>query len=169
MVWSWSSIATTSKSSLVPPRYHCPTIGLITCITASVCYAQFNSTPEHHSTPNESVAQYVFFARSNIASDRTARQILRRLLRRGRPDLTHSTVRGPHAGRERTLQEKNGRQGDRDRVGDMRAVRVGGCKVPGRHGDIPECIPYRGGNPAVLDRARHGVRAALGHPLDDIR
>ena len=29
------------------------------------------------------------------------------------------------------------RQGDRDRVGDMRAVRVGGCKVPGRHGDFP--------------------------------
>jgi hypothetical protein len=37
-----------------------PTIGLIAFIAASVCYAQL------HSTPNESFAQYVIFARSNI-------------------------------------------------------------------------------------------------------
>src|ERR1700756_3625739 len=140
MVWSWSSIATTSKSSLVPPRYHCPTIGLITCITASVCYAQFNSIQFNssiHSTTNESIAQYVIFARSNIGRDRTTHQILRRLFRRGRPDLAHSAVRGPHAGREQPLQEKNGGQGDPGCVGDMRAVRVGGRKVPGYHGDFP--------------------------------
>src|ERR1700680_2997423 len=106
MVGSCSSIATTSKSSLVPPRYHWPTTGFTTFIAVSVCYAQL------HSTPNESFAQYVIFARSNIASDRTARQILRRLFRRGRPDLTHPFVRRPHARRERTLQEKNGRQSD---------------------------------------------------------
>src|ERR1700749_1753123 len=52
-------MATTSKSSLVPPRYHSPTIGLITFIGVSVCYAQ------EHSTPNEPFAQYVIFARSN--------------------------------------------------------------------------------------------------------
>jgi hypothetical protein len=45
---------------LVPPRYHSPTIGLITFIGVSVCYAQ------RHSTPNEPIAQYVIFARSNI-------------------------------------------------------------------------------------------------------
>src|ERR1700761_1870313 len=52
-------MATTSKSSLVPPRYHSPTIGLITFIGVSVCYARL------HSTPNEPFAQYVNFARSN--------------------------------------------------------------------------------------------------------
>jgi len=52
-------MATTSKSSLVPPRYHSPTIGLITFIGVSVCYARL------HSTPNEPFAQYVIFARSN--------------------------------------------------------------------------------------------------------
>src|ERR1700680_3729536 len=119
MVGSCSSIATTSKSSLVPPRYHWPTTGFTTFIAVSVCYAQL------HSTPNEPFAQYVIFARSNIASDRTARQILRCLFRRGRPHLADAFIRGPHARCEQPLQEKNGRQSNRDRVGDMRAVRVG--------------------------------------------
>src|ERR1700733_1753908 len=65
MVWSWSSMATTSKSSLVPPRYHCPTIGLIAFILpAPHCYARL------HSTTNDSFAQYVYFARSNISRRR---------------------------------------------------------------------------------------------------
>src|ERR1700683_4542179 len=59
-------MATTSKSSLVPPRYHSPTIGLITFIGVSVCYAP------HHSTPNEPRAQYVIFARSNITWSNTS-------------------------------------------------------------------------------------------------
>src|SRR3984957_12589682 len=114
-------MATTSKSSLVPPRYHCPTIGLIAFIlTASDCYARL------HSTPNESFAQYVNFARSSIASDRNARQILRRLLRRGRSHFADSLVRGSDARRQQSLQAKDGRQVGRDRAGDMRAVRAGG-------------------------------------------
>src|ERR1700679_4354579 len=64
MVWSWSSMATASKSSLVLPRYHCPTIGLIAFILpAPHCCARL------HSTTNDSFAQYVYFARSNIARD----------------------------------------------------------------------------------------------------
>src|SRR6202167_2406090 len=123
-------MATTSKSSLVPPRYHCPTIGLIAFIlTASDCYARL------HSTTNESFAQYVYFARSNIASDRNARQILRRLFRRGRSHIADPLVRGSDAGRQQPLQEKNGRQIGLDRVADMRAVRAGGCAIPGHHGD----------------------------------
>src|ERR1700682_930629 len=137
MVWSWSSIATTSKSSLVPPRYHCPTIGLTTFIAASVCYAQLHSGTKLHSTPHESFTQNVIIARSNSTSDRTAREILRRLFSRGRPHLADPFVRRPHARRKRPLQEKNGRQSDRGRVGNMHNVRVGGREVFGHYGDFP--------------------------------
>src|ERR1700722_16562317 len=118
-------MATTSKSSLVPPRYHCPTIGLIAFIlTASHCCARL------HSTTNESFAQYVYFARSNIASARNPRQIFRRLFRRRRSHIADTPVRGFDAGCEPRLQEKNGRQIGRDRLADMRAVRAGGCAIP---------------------------------------
>src|SRR5271156_6411233 len=149
MVWSWSSIATTSKSSLVPPRYHCPTIGLITFIAASVCYARL------HSTPNESFTQYVNFARSNIDSDRTAHQILRGLFRRGRPHLADPLVCRPYAGCERPLQEKNGRQIDGDRARHLRDVRVGGREISGYHGNFLKLVPHRRRHPAFLDCARH--------------
>src|ERR1700734_1101490 len=97
-----------------------------------------------HSTPNGSSAQYVIFARSNNGchpftySDRTTRQILRRLFRGGGSHIADSPLRRPHPGGERALQEENGRQVRRDRVGDMRAVLPGGREVSGHHGDILE-------------------------------
>src|SRR5882724_3640334 len=102
-------MATISKSSLVPPRYHSPTIGLITFIGVSVCYARL------HSTPNEPFAQYVIFARSNN-NDRTAHQIFCGFLRRGRTHFPDPLVRRPDPRCERELQEKNGHQGRADRT-----------------------------------------------------
>src|ERR1700722_12910034 len=88
MVWSWSSMATTSKSSLVPPRYHCPTIGLIAFIVPDPhCYGRV------HSTTNDSFVQYVYFARSNIQGEWRLRSAKHRSLLEAAE--RHDTVQEP--------------------------------------------------------------------------